>query len=71
MLNIMELPPPIFCISFRDMNCPRAMKIRMGATQLRIFMSREVCSISSPLVETPASSSRWTSWLSVEIIAVL
>ena len=37
-----------------------AIKITSGRTQPRISVSREVCSISSPVVEIPASSRRWT-----------
>ena len=57
MLNIMELPPPpIFC----DIDCPSATKMMMGSTQARMLTSVDVCSISSPVVETPASSRRCT-----------
>ena len=50
----------IFSIIFRDTNWPSARKIRMGATQLKMLTSREVCSISVPVVETPAFNSRCT-----------
>ena len=61
MLNIRELlPPPIFFIRLRETSCPMAMKSTRGSTQARISVSREVCSISSPVVEMPASSRRCT-----------
>ena len=58
MPNIIELPPPSLSAIFLDIYCPRAIKIRMGSTQPRMSTSSEVCSISSPLKETPASKSR-------------
>jgi len=60
MLNIMEFPPPIFFIRLRDSICPSPMKMISGSTQPRILTSSEVCWISVPLVEMPASSSRET-----------
>ncbi len=61
MLNIMELPPPpIFSIILRDIYCPSATKMMMGNTQARMLTSVDVCSISSPVVETPASKRRCT-----------
>jgi len=61
MLNIMELPPPpIFSIILRDIYCPSATKMMMGSTQARMLTSVDVCSISSPVVETPASKRRCT-----------
>ena len=56
----MESLPPIFFIIFREMTCPITIKITSGSTQPRISTSSDVCSISSPVVDTPASSSRCT-----------
>ena len=56
MLNIMEFPPPIFSIILRDINCPRATNSMIGSTHARMLTNAEVCSISSPVVETFASS---------------
>ena len=62
MPNIRELlPPPIFFMRLREMICPTAMKITSGSTQPRMLISSEVCWISSPVVEIPASSRRCTS----------
>ena len=70
MPNIMELSPPMRSVIFRDIYWPMAMKMTMGSTQLRTLIRREVCWISSPVVETPASSRRWTR-LSSGTMAVL
>ena len=56
MLNIMEFPPPIFSIILRDMNWPIAINRIIGRTHARMLTNAEVCSISSPVVETLASS---------------
>ncbi len=43
MLNIMELPPPIFFIMLREMICPMPMKMTSGSTQPRMSTSSELC----------------------------
>ena len=70
MSNFMAFGPPIFFMRLRDSICPSPMKMIIGSTQHRILTSSDVCWISVPLVEMPASSSRETR-LSSGTMAVL
>ena len=72
MLNIMEFPPPPSLIILRDMNWPIAINRIIGRTRdARMLTNAEVCSISSPVVETLASSRCETRSLSGSMAAFI